>query len=297
MARRLSLPNSLVRQIVRYAQRPALGGPLPVRAQRLYAEVLSSLPPIPAGTRSKRLTLGGRPALKVTVGVRDTDTATAIMHLHGGAYTIGSPRTYRGFAANLAELTGYPVYLPDYRLAPEHRYPAALDDTLAAYAEGAKMHDQLLLTGDSAGGGLAAATALQLAERSEAPARLGLISPWVDLTQAPRQRADLIVRTAWGVRCAELYGGTADRADPGMSPIYGDLSLLPRTLVQVAEGEVLLEQVRRFADKAITAGADLSIVELPRLWHVAHLHASLLTEAYAAIHELAAFLSNPPPST
>lgn len=296
MSRRLNLPNGLVRQIVKYAQRPALGGPLPLRAQRLYAELISSLPPSPAGTRSEKVVIGGRSALKVTVNYSGLEPGRpAIVHLHGGAYTIGSPRIYRTFAANLAELTGRPVYVPDYRLAPEHRYPAALEDAVAACEQVAELHESFALCGDSAGGGLAAATALRLADGSAAPAALGLISPWVDLTETPQQRADLVVRTSWGTRCAELYGGDADRTDPGISPIYGDLSQLPRTMVQVADDEVLLEQVRRFADRAIAAGADLTLVELPRLWHVAHLHAELLAEAYDAIRGLAIFLSNPAP--
>lgn len=303
MLRRLNLPNSVVRQIVRYAQRPALGGPLPVPFQRLYAELIASLPPSPAGTRYEKTVLGERPALKVTVtgrtdsrtgtsagGSGDSDNA-AVVHLHGGAYTIGSPRIYRTFAANLAELTGRPVYLPDYRLAPEHRYPAALDDALAACAAVAELHDGFALSGDSAGGGLAAATALRLAGGSAAPAALGLISPWVDLSEIPERTSDLVVRTSWGVRCAELYAGDTDRADPGLSPIYGDLSLLPRTLIQVADDEVLLEQVRRFAAGALAAGADLRLAELPKLWHVAHLHAALLAEAYQALRELAGFLT------
>ena len=297
MVRRLNLPKSVVRQIVRYVQRPALGGPLPLRAQRLYAELLASLPPSPPGTRLEQVTLGGRATLKVTVARARTAIApddVAVVHLHGGAYTIGSPRIYRTFAANLAELTGMPVYVPDYRLAPEHRYPAALQDAVAACAELAEMHERFVLTGDSAGGGLAAAAALRLAGGPAAPAALGLISPWVDLTEVPRRRSDLVVRTSWGAHCAALYSGEADRADPGISPIYGDLALLPRTLVQVADDEVLLEQVRRFADKAIPAGVDLTLTELPRLWHVAHLHAGLLTEAYDAIRQLAVFLSGTP---
>lgn len=296
MLRRLNLPHGLVRQVARYAQRPALGGPLPLRAQRRYAELLSSVFSTPPGTTVQRTTLGGRPALLVAAaGVAPDSGRFALVHLHGGAYTVGSPRIYRTFAAHLAELAGCPVYLPAYRLAPEHRYPAALQDALAACAAVAERHEGFALTGDSAGGGLAAAAALHLAGSAAAPAVLGLVSPWVDLTDVPRQRSDLIVRTAWGARCAELYSGAADRTDPGISPAFGDLSRLPRTLVQVADGEVLLDQVRRFADAAIAAGADLQIEELPRLWHVAHLHAVVLAEAYEAVRALAAFVRGADP--
>ena len=291
MSRRRNLPYPLVRRIVKYGQRPGLGGPLPITAQRKYLELMSSAPPAPKDTHVEKVSTGGIPGLRVTVG---TPTSTsALVHLHGGAYTVGSPRIYRNFAANLAELTGRAVYLPDYRLAPEHPYPAALDDAIAACTQVAADHDSYVLSGDSAGGGLAAATALRLAGSPAAPQRLGLIAPWVDLSVVPpKNKADIVVRPAWGQASARAYCGEQDVFEPGISPIFGDLATLPKTLVQVGADEVLREQCERFVRKAVEAGADVALTVLPRLWHVAHLHADLLGEAYDVLADLAHFLAD-----
>lgn len=299
--RRRQLPYPVVRRIVQVVQRPGLGGPLPVRVQRRYLEVVSTAPPAPRDTRTEAVTVAGVPGLRVTVG--EPREQAAIIHLHGGAYTVGSPRIYRNMAANLAELTGRAVYLPHYRLAPEHQYPAALEDAEAVCREVAREHGEYVLSGDSAGGGLAAATALRLAGTDAHPARLGLIAPWVDLTVVPPAiKTDIVVRAKWGRASAEKYCGEHDRFDPGISPIFGDLATLPPALLQVGRDEVLLEQCLRFARKAQAAGADLTVHESPRLWHVAHLHADLLAEAHDWLRELADFLAtgarpaaDPPP--
>lgn len=291
MTRRLNLPYPVVRRIVKVVQRPGLGGPLPYRAQRRYLEIVGgSSPAAPRGTRTEAVTMGGVSGLRVTVG--EPVRQAAVVHLHGGAYTVGSPRVYRNLGANLAEITGRAVFLPDYRLAPEHQYPAALDDALAFCRAVAADHGSYTLSGDSAGGGLAAATALQLAGSDAAPTRLGLVAPWVDLTVVPvGNRADIVVRAKWGRTSAEKYCGDQDRFDPGISPIFGDLSTLPPTLVQVGRDEVLREQCERFVRKAAAAGADVTYVEMPRLWHVAHLHADLISEAYEVLVELGQFLA------
>lgn len=151
------------------------------------------------------------------------------------------------------------------------------------------------LSGDSAGGGLAAATALRLAGSHAAPSRLGLISPWVDLSVVPpASKADIVVRPAWGQASVAAYCGPHDRFDPGISPIFGDLSGLPTTLVQVGRDEVLREQCERFVQQASRAGADISLTVLPRLWHVAHLQADLLPEAYDVLVDLGRFLAGEP---
>ena len=174
-----SLPFWLVAAGAAIGQRPGLGGPLPIRWQRRWLDTVARLMPNPSGTVVRQVKLGGRPALRVSVGA--TERPRAVLHLHGGGYTVGSPRSHRGLAALLAEASGAVVYLPDYRLAPEHPFPAALEDAVSAAAEVGALADEFAISGDSAGGGLAVATARRLADSGIArPAALALISPWVD---------------------------------------------------------------------------------------------------------------------
>lgn len=289
--RRRSLPFWLVAASVAVAQRPGLGGPLPIRWQRRWLDTLAGLMPDAPGTVVRRVTLGGRPATRVTVGA--TERTRAVVHLHGGAYTVGSPRSHRGLAALLAEATGAAVYLPDYRLAPEHPYPAALEDAVRACAEVAAEHEGFAISGDSAGGGLAVATARRLLDGGLAePAALALISPWVDPAAPPTgPTRDLIIRHSWGRACAALYLGGGDPADPGYAPGRGELAGLPPAIVQIGKREVLHGQVVEFAANLRAAGVEVRLTELPRLWHVGHVTAGVLAESWAAVEELGDFLA------
>jgi len=287
-------------------QRPGLGGPLPLRWRRRWLDTMAATLPVPAGTVTEWVSLGGRPALRVTVGA--TERSHAIVHLHGGAYTVGSPRSHRSLAAYLALASGAALYLPDYRLAPEQPYPAALDDAVAACREVAERHRAYAISGDSAGGGLAVAAARRLVDTRIEPARaghhpqaLGLISPWVDPAAEPTGRTrDLVVRASWGRVSAAHYLGSGDPADHGFAPARGNLADLPPTLVQINRREVLYDQVSAFAGLLRSAGVDVTVSELPRLWHVGHVTAGLLLDAQHAVDELGAFLDRrlraaPPP--
>ncbi|HEY2042934.1 MAG TPA: alpha/beta hydrolase fold domain-containing protein [Jatrophihabitans sp.] len=284
----LNLPFALAGRLNGLLERPGLGGPLPIWAQRRWLELIAAGLPEPAGTLVRPVALGGRPALRVTVGA--TERPRAIVHLHGGAYTVGSPRAYRSMAAYLAEAAGAVVYLPDYRLAPENPYPAALNDAVAAFADAAGRHPRVGISGDSAGGGLAvAATRRLLDSRLPAPRSMTLASPWVDptaLSDGPKR--DLIVRESWGVRCAAAYVGSADPHDPGIAPIYGSLAGMPPSLVHVSTSEVLYGQVSRFVEALRAAGVDVSARE-QRLWHAGHASAGILREARDAVIEFGEF--------
>jgi acetyl esterase/lipase len=217
-----------------------------------------------------------------------------VLYLHGGGYTAGSPITHRSLAAFLAREVGAAVYVPDYRLAPEHPYPAALDDAVAAYLE---LDGPIAIAGDSAGGGLAVAAALRLAAQGVHPAALALISPWTDPTDDDVSRSrDLVVNVAQGRRAAAAYGaGLADPHDPGFAPMYADpadLAGLPPTLVHVASTELLHDQVLRFVARLQAAGADVTLRELPGLWHSAHAQAGLLRQARDAVADVGGFLRN-----
>lgn len=284
------LPFWLVAAGVAIGQRPGLGGPLPIRWQRRWLDTVAGLMPSPSGTVLRRVRLGGRPALRVSVGA--TERPRAVLHLHGGAYTVGSPRSHRGLAALLAAASGSVVYLPDYRLAPEHPFPAALEDAVLAAEEVAEQYPRFALSGDSAGGGLAVATARRLADAGTArPAALALISPWVDPgAPATGRRRDLVVRERWGRACATHYLGTGDLTDAGFAPGRGRLDGLPPTMVHIGKREVLYEQVVEFAANLQAAGVEVRLTELPRLWHVGHVTAGVLAESREAMDELGDFL-------
>lgn len=252
------VPRPVVRAVLRSCARPLLGPRVPVAVQRRGLDLLSGVPRLPVGTRVSRVRLGGRPAERVELP--RADTARAVLCLHGGGYVTGSPRTHRALAAHLAAATRAPVYVLDYRLAPEHPYPAALDDATDAYqallAQGHGPQNPSLV-GDSAGGGLALALALRLRARSlPPPGALALLSPWLDLTlSAPGDpHRDPLLRLSWLRWCATGYAANADPAAPELSPLFADLTGLPPMLVHVGSDEVLRPDTERLVTRAEQAG-------------------------------------------
>ncbi|EME21360.1 alpha/beta hydrolase [Rhodococcus triatomae] len=288
------LPLPVVAGALAPFYRLALHPALPAPVARRIIDAGSVLQALPRDTVVRPLTLAGRPAERITVGA--TERRTAILYLHGGGYTLGSLDTHRSLAAHLARESGSAVYVLDYRLAPEHPYPAAVEDAVAAYLELLGEHgltpETLAVAGDSAGGGLSLATARRLVDRySVKPAALALIAPWVDpgARDAPFDR-DTVINTGWSHRAAAAYLGDGDARDPGYAPLLGDLSGLPPTVVHVGMSEVLYPQVVDLVDRMRSAGTTVAYTEHPTLWHVAHLQASLVRESADAVAELGEFL-------
>jgi monoterpene epsilon-lactone hydrolase len=221
----------------------------------------------------------------------------AVLYLHGGAYCVGSPKTHRAISGTLARLTGATVFVADYRLAPEHPFPAALDDAVAAYrglvARGYTA-DRIAIAGDSAGGGLAVATVLRLRDLGEAvPAALALFSPWVDLSDrsaAVVPAGEVMISPPWVSECARAYLSGRDASEPLASPIHADLRGLPPTLVQVGTDEVLLTDSRRLEAALRGAGVPVQLEEFPRRWHVFQANAGVLADANRALATVASFL-------
>ena len=184
--------------------------------------------------------------------------SAAILYLHGGGYCVGSPAMYRAVTARLARATGLPVFVADYRLAPEHPFPAAVDDAVAAYRALLEM-GPVVVAGDSAGGGLALATALAARQlQLSPPAALILLSPWVDLTTSmlsdKAARHEAVLSRAWLAACARHYLAGGDPKAPLASPIYGDLHGLPPTLIQAGADELLHSDAVRVHDALTNAG-------------------------------------------
>lgn len=292
------LPRSVVRPLVRLTQRLPLELPIPVRLRRRLVELAARSVPVPAGTRISSATLGGVPSTRVEH--ESADPALAILYLHGGGYTVGSAVTHRGLATHLSRAAAAPVHLLEYRLAPDHRHPAALDDALAAYRgllEAGIAAERVAIAGDSAGGGLTLATAMRLRDDgSSLPAMLGLISPWLDLTNSgasfeSRARRDVGLSATWIRECAALYAGTHDARAPELSPLWGDLAGLPPLYVQAATEEILTSDADRLAERAREGGVELDYRRYPGLWHDFQLCAGRLREADQAVEELAAALA------
>jgi epsilon-lactone hydrolase len=223
----------------------------------------------------------------------------AVLYLHGGGYVIGSPRSHRHLAAAIGRAAGTPTLLLDYRLAPEHPFPAAVDDAVAAYqwllARGLPSR-RIVVAGDSAGGGLTVALLLALRERGiPQPAGGVCISPWVDLTcsgasYATKAGTDPIVTRDGVAAMAQAYAGTGDFKGPLVSPLFADLRGLPPLLVQVGSEEVLLDDARGLSARARAAGVDVTLEEWPAMIHVWHWFLPMLDEAERAIATIGGFV-------
>lgn len=223
----------------------------------------------------------------------------AMLFCHGGGYCIGSPATHRGLTGHLARALGQSVFSLDYRLAPEHPCPAALDDALAAYRwlldEGYSA-TQISLGGDSAGGGLVLALAIRLRDENlPLPAALALISPWTDLTLggptlASNARRDPLLTADILHFWANHYLGETSSRSPDCSPLFGELGGLPPTCINVGSDEVLLSDSTRLAEAIRAAGGEVDLHQYEDMWHDFPLHAGLLREADQAIARIADFV-------
>lgn len=224
-----------------------------------------------------------------------------ILYLHGGGYVFGSPRLYRSLTFPLALAARANVFVPEYRLAPEHPCPAAIEDAAAAYqwllARGTKP-ERIVIAGDSAGGGLALATLLALKGQGlPLPAGAVLFSPWTDLTGAgetmtANAASDAMFNRDSIIGGAPKYIGDLDPKDPRVSPLYGDLSGLPPLLVFASDSEMLYSDAARLVEKAKAAGVSVRFEPRQGLAHVWPLFHPLLPEAKEAIDIAGRFVAD-----
>src|SRR5271165_3323775 len=224
-----------------------------------------------------------------------------VLYLHGGGYVVGSPSLYRHLTWRLARAGRARLLAADYRLAPEHPFPAALDDAMAAYkwllANGADPR-QISVIGDSAGGGLAFALLLRCRDegRLPLPAAIVALSPWTDLaltgaSLSGNAIADPFLDANGIPPIAECYLAGTDPRHPYASPLYGDPTGLPPALIQVGSDEVLRDDATRMADRMRAAGCDVVLEVWPRMPHVWHLFASVMPEARRAITRIGSFVA------
>jgi epsilon-lactone hydrolase len=264
--------------------------------QRIDAAIAWAPGP-PVGTNIVATDAGGVPADRVMTHASRPDRH--VLYLHGGGYVCGSPSLYRHFTWRIATAARTSVLVIDYRLAPEHPFPAALDDAAAAYrwllATGVDPR-RIAVVGDSAGGGLAFATLLKLRDDGlPLPAAAVALSPWTDLALSGASftrnvKADPMINADDARQFAALYLAGADPRQPYASPLYGDLAGLPPTLIQVGSDEILRDDAVRIAERMRAAGRDVELEIWPRLPHVWHLMAPALPEAARAISRVGAFV-------
>ena len=282
---------SATRATFRFAVKPVLRPQVPLAFQRAWLQLLSPMTPLPPGVTLTRVTVGGRPAERLTPA--GATTGAAVLLLHGGAFITCSPRTHRAFAARLSFASGVAVTVLDYRLAPEHPYPAPLDDAAAAYAELAA-NSRVAVVGDSAGGALALMLARRLREHGgRPPAALGLVSPLVDLTLSMGEAYDgddPYLNVAWGRQGSAAFLGGADVA--GISPLHNDLSGLPPMLVHVSEHERLRPEGLLLVERVRATGGAADVVVLDGLWHDPHLQCEVVREAARATDDLGLWLAS-----
>jgi monoterpene epsilon-lactone hydrolase len=281
----------VARTALRVAVKPVLRPEVPLRVQRSWLELLSLVAPLPPGVALEVTTAGGRPAERLVPVGAPADAA--VLLLHGGGFMTCSPRTHRSFAARLAAAGGVAVTVPHYRRAPEHPYPAPVDDASAAYAELAA-RGSVAVVGDSAGGTLALLLARRLRDGAgPPPAALGLVSPFVDLTLASSDAydgEDPYLNASWGRQGATAFVGGADPA--ALSPLHGDLSGLPPMLVHLSEHERLRPEGIELVERVRASGGSAELVVLPGLWHDVHLQCGLVAEAAQATDELARWVAS-----
>ena len=284
------LISGVLRTLLKRLLRPVLHPRFPVRWQRRWVEAMAHLTLCAPGARVLREPTGER---VLPPGA----PARALVYLHGGGYVTGSARTHRAITTQLAVRCSAEVLALDYRLAPEHPFPAALEDAVAAFRalRASAPERPVFIAGDSAGGGLALATALRLRELGEPmPRCIVVFSPWVDLslTQLPSRvpAGEAMLDPAWIRASAAAYLAGQPAVQPLASPLFADLRGLPPLLVQVGTDELLLPEAQQLAACAEAAGVRVQLEVHEGLWHVFQLHAGVLRASDEALRAAAQFV-------
>jgi monoterpene epsilon-lactone hydrolase len=272
-----------------------------VASVRAALNALMAQTPVPADVQQRPAEIGGVPGIEVTIAGHESDRV--MLYFHGGVYVIGAAAHTVPLVGEIVRRARVKAITLDYRLAPEHPYPAAVDDARAAYEGLLKQGidpGRIVLAGESAGGGLAVATLLASRDAGlPMPSCVFLLSPYADLTLSgetltTKESLDPIL-TPEGLRVrAPEYLGGADASDPLISPIFADLSDLPSMLIQVGSHEILLDDAIRLAATAATSDVAVTLDVTPGVPHVFQGFAGLLDEAGTALDRAAAFMASPP---
>lgn len=265
-------------------------------SREILERALSRFPPA-SDVICQPVSAGGVPA--EWVSTPRADPSRAVLYCHGGAYTRGSAKAWRDLASRLARASESRVLVVDYRLAPEHQFPVAVEDAVRSYrwlvAQGVAP-GRIVVAGDSSGGGLALALMLSLREAGEAlPAGAALLSPWVDLectgeTMTTKAAVDPVAQREPLRARGRMYLGDADPRNPLASPLYGDLRGMPPLLVHVGSSEVLLDDSNRIVEKARAAGVDVTLEVWDDMVHEWQIFSAILPEGQQSLERIGRFV-------
>lgn len=288
-----SIQARVMERTLRLTMRPLMSPNVPLPIQR-FATNLLRFSPRPRNVSLETYAVPGLVGEKHTPDCL-ANSQYAILYFHGGGYVMGSPASHRNLGARIAAAAQLPVYMASYRLAPEHSYPSQLEDAerafLALMGQGYKP-EHILIGGDSAGGNLTLALALQLRETGVGmPAGLILISPWTDasFTQLPSPNNDALLPLDWAEFSRPRFATDAQMMDPKVSPALAEFSGFPPTLVQSAGVELLANDAARLVQEMKNAGVDVEWQEDQGLWHDYQLNAGTVPEATDAVRRIGVF--------
>ncbi|MBK5438629.1 alpha/beta hydrolase [Pseudomonas sp. TH32] len=264
--------------------------------RKAYEQVLCAHP-IPAGVRFQEVDMGGVPGMVVVPDGLEGDRV--LLYIHGGGYVGGSPRGYLSLAGHFAKLLGAKVYLPDYRLAPEHPFPLPIDDTLRAYRwllDQGNDPRSIVFSGDSAGGAMVVSVMVKARNAGlPLPAGGAALSPWANLEHTgasldSRDGLDPQASRAGLTLLAKAFLNGVLPNNPDASPVFADVRGLPPILVQIGENEVMLSDAMRLATHLGENRVRVSLEVWPGMFHVWHLFAGILPEGMQALENAALFL-------
>lgn len=272
----------------------------PVRYQRFFVNhVMPAMDFKKSPCGCEYVTVDGMPAAWVDPPGADKDRV--LLYLHGGGWVVGGINAYKKFAGEIANVAGCRALVLDYRLAPEHRFPAGLDDCVAAYrwllSEGYRP-ENIVIAGDSAGGGLTASTLVALRDAGDPmPAAGMLLSPGTDLnidgleggTFYSNVRDDVMLNGNIAIMWAEMYLGDSDPLDPLVSPVYANLEGLPPLYIQAGSGELLLDTAKKTAEAAGSCGVPVELEIFDGMFHVWQIFFDMMPEGRDAVDKLGNF--------
>ena len=286
-----------LQQIIQMLKAQPIAGHPTVQDMRANFEQMTNVFPLAADVKCEPVNAGGVKSEWVTTP--GADAGRAVLYLHGGGYVIGSINTHRDLASRISRAAKARVLLIDYRLAPEHPFPAAVEDSVAAYrwmlAQGLKP-SRIAVAGDSAGGGLTVATLVAIRDAKLAVPAAGVcLSPWIDLegvgdSMKSKAAVDPMVQKEALLEMAKHYLKGQDARSPLAAPLYADLAGLPPLLVQVGTAETLLDDSTRLAERARKAGVKVTLEPWENMIHVFQVFAPMLDEAQQAIDKIGEFV-------
>jgi acetyl esterase/lipase len=280
------------------AARPVPPPPADIVEQRTRIDEAMAQMPLAEGTVSEPFVRSGVAGIECRP-VELADNAPILLYFHGGGFRIASALAYRSYGSHLAAVLGARVLLVEYRLAPEHKFPKAVDDCFTVWesllAEGIDT-GRIVIAGDSAGGGLAASVTMHALADGVLPAGVICCSPWVDLTITAdtydtNAESDKLFSRTSAEEAAPAYLGGADPMNPIASPLFGDWDGAPPLLILVGDAEVLLDDSRKLAEVAKAAGVDVTLSIYPEMPHIWTMSYPAFPEAVEGVTEMAEFVS------